>query len=99
VLRKGMDSITGHPFPAHRSAHILARGLNQNRGVELSEITDEINEIQERILIARSDLRRLVGEDALACGGEPDAERIADRKAEIARLTQLHAEFMIAAPA
>ena len=63
----------------------------------MSEITDEINEIQERLLIAQTDLRRLVGEDALARGGEPDAERIAIREAEIERLTQLHTEFVIGA--
>jgi hypothetical protein len=66
----------------------------------MSEQTDQLAEIEERLSIAQENLRQLT-EQAAAYSGAKDeelaAERIKDQEDEIARLTKLHTELTGAA--
>ena len=63
----------------------------------MSEQTDQLAEIEERLSIARDNLRQLT-EQAAAYSGARDeelvAQRISDREDEISRLTKERAELM-----
>jgi hypothetical protein len=65
----------------------------------MSERTDQLAEIEERLGIARENLRQLT-EQAAAYSGAKDeelaAQRIKDQEDEISRLTKLRAELMAA---
>jgi hypothetical protein len=68
----------------------------------MSEQTDQLAEIEERLSIAQENLRQLT-EQAAAYSGAKDeelaAQRIKDQEDEIARLTKLRAELTgVAAP-
>jgi hypothetical protein len=66
----------------------------------MSEQTDQLAEIEERLSIAQENLRQLM-EQAAAYSGAKDeelaAQRIKDQEDEIARLTKLRVELTGAA--
>jgi hypothetical protein len=65
----------------------------------MSEPTEQLAEIEERLSIAEENLRQLT-EQAAAYSGAKDeelaAQRIKDQEDEISRLTKLRAELMSA---
>jgi len=70
------------------------RTIDQETG--MSEQTDQLTEIEERLNIAQENLCQLT-EQAAAYSGSKDeelaAQRVKDQKDEIARLTKLRAEL------
>jgi predicted nucleic acid-binding Zn-ribbon protein len=72
----------------------------ESKEIRMSEQTDQLAEIEERLSIAQENLRQLT-EQATAYSGAKDeelaAERIKDQEDEIARLTKLRAELTGAA--
>lgn len=67
----------------------------------MNEPTDRLAEVEERLSIARDNLRQLTEQAAAYSGaGDEDraSERIKDQEDEIARLTKLRAELTGPAP-
>jgi hypothetical protein len=84
-----------------RAAHGLPETTGQLfKETGMSEQTDQLAEIEERLSIAQENLRQLT-EQAAAYSGAKDeelaAQRIKDQEDEIARLTKLRAELRGAA--
>jgi len=68
--------------------------------IRMSERTDRLAEIDERLSIAQENLRQLTEHAAAYSGAEDEelaAQRIKDQEDEIARLTKLRAELTGAA--